>query len=34
MRSAVGFALLIALVFPLTAAVHLGAAYIDQMLAR
>jgi hypothetical protein len=34
MRWAVGFALLMALVFALTAGVYLGAAYIDQMLAR
>jgi hypothetical protein len=34
MRWAVGFALLMALVFALTAGVHLGAALIDQMLAR
>jgi hypothetical protein len=34
MRWAVGFALLVALVFALTAGVHLGAAFIDQMLAR
>ncbi|MDT7595927.1 MAG: hypothetical protein QOJ06_1473 [Pseudonocardiales bacterium] len=30
----VGFALLMALVFAPTAGVHVGAAYIDQMLAR
>jgi hypothetical protein len=34
MRWAVGFALLTALVFALAAGVHLGAAYIDQMLTR
>jgi hypothetical protein len=34
MRWAVGFALLMALVFALTAGVRLGAAFIDQMLAR
>ncbi len=34
MRWAVGFALLMALVFALTAGVHLGAAYVDQLLAR
>jgi hypothetical protein len=34
MRWAVGFALMMALVFALTAGVHFGAAYIDQMLAR
>jgi hypothetical protein len=34
MRWAVGFALLMALAFALTAGVHLGAAYIDQMLTR
>jgi hypothetical protein len=34
MRSAVGFALVMALVFALTAGVHLGAAYIDQVIAR
>jgi hypothetical protein len=34
MRWAVGFALLMALVFALTARVHLGVASIDQMLTR
>lgn len=34
MRWAVGFALMMALVFALTAGVHFGAADIDQMLAR
>jgi hypothetical protein len=34
MRWAVEFALLMALVSALTAGVHLGAAFIDQTLAR
>jgi hypothetical protein len=34
MRWAAGFALLMALVFALTVGYHLGAAYIDQLLAR
>jgi len=34
MRWAAGFALLMALVSALIAGVHLGAAYIDQMLTR
>jgi hypothetical protein len=34
MRWAVGFALLMVLVVALTAGVHLGAAYIEQMLTR
>jgi hypothetical protein len=34
MRWAVGFALLMALVFALTFGYHLGAAYIDQLLVR
>ncbi len=34
MRWAVGFALLMALAFALTFGYHLGAAYIDQVVAR
>ncbi len=34
MRWAVGFALLMALVFALIYGYHLGAAYIDQVVAR
>jgi hypothetical protein len=34
MRWAVGFALLMALVFALTFGYQLGAAYIDQVIAR
>jgi hypothetical protein len=34
MRWALGFALLIAAIFAFTAGIHLGTAYIDQLLAR